>query len=176
VPVILIFTKFESQEAIAFKKLMQECPAEEAMSQAAEQARHDFDQAHLSRFRDRKYPPKEILYLKDMDKEGAQCSEIIELTTIALGNATLKWLFVTVQQTNLKLRIERMFQSDANKKALRDYMIGRLESVKFAKYVWRWYFHLFRLVCASAITQVLTCQFYHFMCAAPFVTLPYLRQ
>jgi hypothetical protein len=130
VPVILIFTKFESQEAIAFKKLMQECSAEEAMSQAAEQARHDFDRAHLSRFRDRKYPPKEILYLKgrcsvaglsirhsdnvvhwqDMDKEGAQCSEIIELTTMALGNATLKWLLVTVQQTNLKLRIEQMFQ------------------------------------------------------------------
>jgi hypothetical protein len=45
-----------------------------------------------------------------MDKEGAQCSEIIELTTKALGNATLRWLLVTVQQTNLRFRIQRMFQ------------------------------------------------------------------
>jgi hypothetical protein len=64
VPVILIFTKFESREAIAFKKLMQQCSAEEALHRAAQQARDDFDHAYLSRFKGRKFAPKEILYLK----------------------------------------------------------------------------------------------------------------
>jgi hypothetical protein len=66
VPVILIFTKFESQEAVAFKKLIQQCSAEEALSRAAQQARHDFEETYLTRFKDRKYGPKEILYLKGM--------------------------------------------------------------------------------------------------------------
>jgi hypothetical protein len=66
VPVILIFTKFESQEAIAFKKLTQQCSPEDALSRAAEQARREFDHAHLSGFKNRKYAPKEILYLKGM--------------------------------------------------------------------------------------------------------------
>jgi hypothetical protein len=43
-----------------------------------------------------------------MDKEGAKCPEIIELTSNALGNETLKWLLVTVQQTNLRLCIRNM--------------------------------------------------------------------
>jgi hypothetical protein len=64
VPVMLIFTKFESQEAIAFKNLIQQCSPEDALSRAPEQARREFDQAHLSGFKNRKYAPKEILYLK----------------------------------------------------------------------------------------------------------------
>jgi hypothetical protein len=45
-----------------------------------------------------------------MDKESAQCSEIIELTTKALENANLKWLLVTVQQANHKFRVQCMFR------------------------------------------------------------------
>jgi hypothetical protein len=129
VAVILIFTKFESREAIAFKKLIQQCSAEEALHRAAQQARDDFDQTYLSRFQGRKFAPKEILYLKgifspaispldtdnvvheqDMDKDSADCSDIIESTTKALEKDTLKWLLVTVQQTNLRIRIQHMFQ------------------------------------------------------------------
>jgi hypothetical protein len=129
VPVILIFTKFESQEAIAFKKLIQQYSAEEALDRAAQQARDDFDQTYLSGFKNRRFAPTEISYLKgmslsclslldtdnivhgqDMDKEGAECSEIIELTTNALEKDALKWLFVTVQQSNLRFRIWQMFQ------------------------------------------------------------------
>ena len=45
-----------------------------------------------------------------MDKEDAQCAEIIELTTRALNDDTLKWLFVTVQKINLKFKIEHMLK------------------------------------------------------------------
>jgi hypothetical protein len=65
VPVILIFTKFESQEADAFRFLKQQSSTEEeAKSKAPQQARDNFDQEHLSRFTSQKYAPKGILYLK----------------------------------------------------------------------------------------------------------------
>jgi hypothetical protein len=44
-----------------------------------------------------------------MNKDGAACPELVELTMKALNSDTLKWLLVTVQPTNLKLRIQKMF-------------------------------------------------------------------
>ena len=64
VPVILIFTKFESQEANAFNKLQETCSYDKALLQAPHHARTQFDQEHLSRFKDRRYAPVEIVYLK----------------------------------------------------------------------------------------------------------------
>jgi len=110
VPVILIFTKFESQEADAFGRLQETCSVDDALLQAPKQARQNFEQDHLSRFKERKYPPKEVVYLKNMDREDAQCSEIIELTTKALNNDILKWLLATVQEVNLRFRIEQMLE------------------------------------------------------------------
>jgi hypothetical protein len=128
VPVILIFTKFESREATTFKMLKQECSDEEALARTPQEAQNQFNREHLSRFMDRKYAPKEILYIKgqclhtclsillatnivsDMNQDGAKCPEIVELTMKALNSDTLKWLLVTVQQTNLKLCIQQMFR------------------------------------------------------------------
>ena len=126
-PVILIFTKFESQEAVAFSLLEQQYPTEEALSKAPQQARENFDQKHLSRFTSRKYAPKGVLYLKgeycaihlrlvgcsdcqDMDKDDALCPEIVERTVELLNGDTLKWLLVTVQQTNTRLQVREMFR------------------------------------------------------------------
>jgi len=64
VPVILIFTKFESQEANAFNKLQETCSYDHALLQAPHYARKHFDKEHLSQFKDRRYPPTEIVYLK----------------------------------------------------------------------------------------------------------------
>jgi hypothetical protein len=68
--VILIFTKFESREAAAFKMLKQGCPVEEALSRAPQEALDKFEQEHLFRFMNRKYVPKEILYLKGQCLSG----------------------------------------------------------------------------------------------------------
>jgi len=64
VPVILIFTKFESQEANAFNKLQETCSYDDALLQAPHYACREFDQEHLSRFKDRRHPALEIVYLK----------------------------------------------------------------------------------------------------------------
>jgi hypothetical protein len=42
---------------------------------------------------------------QDMDKDDAVCPEIVELTVELLNGDTLKWLLVTVQQTNTKLQV-----------------------------------------------------------------------
>jgi len=121
VPVILIFTKFESQEADAFRRLQETCSDDDALLQAPQKARQNFEQDHLSRFRDRRYPPKEVIYLKNMNRGDAECSDIIALTTKALNNDTLKWLLATVQEVNLRLRIEQMLKSSIFKKSLNNY-------------------------------------------------------
>jgi hypothetical protein len=43
-----------------------------------------------------------------MHGENAECPDILELTMKALNNDTLKWLLATVQEVNLKLRINEM--------------------------------------------------------------------
>jgi GTPase Era involved in 16S rRNA processing len=123
VPVILIFTKFESQEAIAFQKLQKTCNFEDALALAPHQARQQFDQEHLYRFKDRRYPAKEVVYLKNMDGENADCSDILELTMSELSNDTLKWLLATVQEANIRLRIKVMLMSDNFKISLHDYIM-----------------------------------------------------
>jgi len=143
VPVVLIFTKFESQEAHAFGKLQETHSLDDALAQAPQQARQEFEQHHLSRFKDRKYPPKEVIYLKNMDKEDAQCSEIIELTTKALNNDTLKWLLATVQEINLRFRIEQMLKSDLLEYYLNNFKKNQ-ENTELAKEVWIWFPHLWK--------------------------------
>ena len=46
----------------------------------------------------------------DMDKDDAVCPEIVELTVELLKGDTLKRLLVTVQQTNIRLRVRYMFR------------------------------------------------------------------
>jgi hypothetical protein len=148
VPVILIFTKFESQEAVAFAKLQETYSLDDALARAPQQARQEFEQDHLSRFKNRKYPPKEIIYLKNMDKGDAECSEIIELTTRALNNDTLKWLLATVQEVNLKFRVEQMLRSKFLFEPFMTNEIIHMEKktyMKLARAVWIWFPHLWRL-------------------------------
>jgi len=45
-----------------------------------------------------------------MHREKVECSEILEVTTKALNNDTLKWLLAIVQEVNLKFRIKVMLQ------------------------------------------------------------------
>ncbi len=45
-----------------------------------------------------------------MDKENAECSDILELTMTALNDETLKWLLATVQEVNIRLQIKQMLR------------------------------------------------------------------
>ena len=66
VPVILLFTKFETQDSEAFEKLQSEGKKtlEEAHALAEKSAEEKFKSTELQRFTNRKYPPKDIIYLR----------------------------------------------------------------------------------------------------------------
>ncbi|TDL20162.1 hypothetical protein BD410DRAFT_841513 [Rickenella mellea] len=111
VPVIVIFTKFDSLDAIAFTKLEEEgAPFEEAEAQAPQLAELEFNKEQLPRIFGRKYAPAKVVYLRDMHKNG-KYEKIIELTTEALSSETLKMLLVSVQKTNLNLCISHALKS-----------------------------------------------------------------
>lgn len=68
-PVILVFTKFESLDAEVFNQLQtsSEYSVEDAIKQASHIAQKNFEKAHLAQFTNgRKYPPKNILFLKSI--------------------------------------------------------------------------------------------------------------
>jgi len=112
VPVIVIFTKFESLDAIACDNLEQEgLSFEEAEGKALQRAEKDFEREQRPRICRQTYPPKNILYLRNMHK-GGDCQEIIKCTTDALNDETLKMLLVSVQQTNLKMCIQFALRSE----------------------------------------------------------------
>ncbi|KJA18796.1 hypothetical protein HYPSUDRAFT_144590, partial [Hypholoma sublateritium FD-334 SS-4] len=111
VPVILVFTKFESLEAEVFAQLQMnsQYSGEEAIQQAQQVAQKTFEDKHLIHFTSgRKYPPKKVVFLKSityMDKENAQCSYLIEATLNALNSYTINLLLLEVQQINLGWRL-----------------------------------------------------------------------
>jgi hypothetical protein len=129
VPVILIFTKFDALDAIAFTNLEREGKAiEEAESEAPQRAREEFEKYELPRFMNHVYRPNGIVCLRSkctfslwmlpivscmscdpgmhMDGQVGQCSKIIELTAENLDDQTLKVLLISVQQANLKLKVK----------------------------------------------------------------------
>ncbi len=65
VPVIVIFTKFESCDAVAFNKLEDEgLSFEEAEDKASQCAEDDFKRDELPRILSQKYPPVKVVYLQ----------------------------------------------------------------------------------------------------------------
>jgi hypothetical protein len=53
------------------------------LSRAADEARHEFDQVYLSRFKSRKYAPKEILYLKGMSSSAVSSLGTLQEISLA---------------------------------------------------------------------------------------------
>ncbi|KIM30902.1 hypothetical protein M408DRAFT_321887 [Serendipita vermifera MAFF 305830] len=129
VPVIAVFTKFDALDNKAFAILREKnLPRADARKGAPGYAITDFEQRHLNSFYDRPYPPKAHVYLRDMDKEDANCNELLRQTAGALDNTLLEKLLVSTQQNNLKLCIEYCFKRVILAKVF-DNMSGLLPSL-----------------------------------------------
>ncbi|KIM26307.1 hypothetical protein M408DRAFT_330670 [Serendipita vermifera MAFF 305830] len=110
-PVIALFTKFDALDTKAFSVLRQEnLSRADARSGAPKRAISDFNQQHLSTFYDQLYPPKRHVYLRDMNKEGADCNELIRQTAGALDSEFLESLLVSTQENSLELCTEFAFR------------------------------------------------------------------
>jgi len=119
VPVIAIFTKCDALDDEAYRELEDEgIPWEDAQIQVPTRSLENFGKLHLDSLYKRRYPPKDHVYLRDMNKPDADCYNLLEKTAAALTNNVLQALFVSTQQNKLELCI-RYSVTWASKKILK---------------------------------------------------------
>ncbi|KIM19794.1 hypothetical protein M408DRAFT_334266 [Serendipita vermifera MAFF 305830] len=111
VPVIVVFTKFDALDDKAYDTLRKNnLSRSDARKEAPKHAVIEFEQRHLNSFYTKPYPPKRHVYLRDMNKEGTDCNELVRQTAGALDNEFLENLLVSTQRNNLELCIEYSFK------------------------------------------------------------------
>ncbi|KAG8827366.1 hypothetical protein FRC18_009908 [Serendipita sp. 400] len=106
VPVIVLFTKFDALDTKAFVALRKEGKSRiEARELASQRSVSSFEEVHLETLSTFSYSPKGHVYLRNMNKEGHDCGDLVEQTAAALDDETLRQLFVSTQRNNLKICI-----------------------------------------------------------------------
>ncbi len=131
VPVIAIFTKMDALDERAFNQLLNEGASfEEADSNAPSLAKDKFERSYLRPLtvEDVKNKPAHIVQLRgmlfhvnstgeptqpftthpDMDKEGANCDELIVRTSQALNGDTLRLFCLSILRNDIESRIKHV--------------------------------------------------------------------
>ncbi|KDQ16722.1 hypothetical protein BOTBODRAFT_30638 [Botryobasidium botryosum FD-172 SS1] len=111
VPVIVIFTKFDSLDSKAYQELRYDgLKHSEAQERASRRADEDFKRDHLSRILEQKYPPKGDLCVRNMHEAAGHeevikqtVAELLKKTSDSLDTDALKLLLATVQSNNVEL-------------------------------------------------------------------------
>jgi GTPase SAR1 family protein len=113
VPVIAIFTKMDALDEKAFNELMlmeedddEEVPFEKLKEQALIRATAIFEEKYLGRLHGVKHEPRCVVQLRDMDKEGTNCDELITKTSQALNGETLRLFCLSILRNNMESRIK----------------------------------------------------------------------
>ncbi|KDQ09338.1 hypothetical protein BOTBODRAFT_88998, partial [Botryobasidium botryosum FD-172 SS1] len=107
VPLVVIFTKFDSLEAGAFQKLKNKgLTRSEARAQAVEQADKQFRTTHLPHVFGEETPSYICLRTPDNHEVQAMMAELIQKTVDTVDVDSLKLLLVSVQQNNLQLAVK----------------------------------------------------------------------
>ncbi|KDQ17641.1 hypothetical protein BOTBODRAFT_29803 [Botryobasidium botryosum FD-172 SS1] len=146
VPVIAIFTKFDSFDSYAFQQLRgEEVDFFEARKRARDRANEHFDRVYLNRILQQRYPPKKELRIRNMHEVDGHdevikrtVTELLEKTSDALDTDALKLLLATVQNNNVEICITNSINSGfvtaAAQEALEsgDFLPGK----KFDQFIW----------------------------------------
>ncbi|KDQ10810.1 hypothetical protein BOTBODRAFT_35924 [Botryobasidium botryosum FD-172 SS1] len=119
VPVIAIFTKFDSLDSEAYQELRREgFEHSEAQKGAPRRADERFERVHLSRILEQRYPPKGELRIRNMHEADRHeevikqtVAELLEKTSDVLDTDALKLLLATVQNNNVELCITNFINS-----------------------------------------------------------------
>jgi hypothetical protein len=126
VPVIVVFTKFDALDDIAYEDLLERgISPDEATAQCEMHAMELFKQAGiLDKLSRTKFPPGHTAFLRsknfllqssctctfhfisDLNNPTSSIGSLLEETTSALDNRALQQLFVTSQLSNMKLSIK----------------------------------------------------------------------
>ncbi|KDQ53819.1 hypothetical protein JAAARDRAFT_136564 [Jaapia argillacea MUCL 33604] len=108
VPMIMIYTKFDDFVLQTQQFFMSQGEQEEdAFEKASLLAPNRFTEEYAKVFNKTRFPPLmddvSFTYYIDMDKPDANCDKLLEKTADALGDDTLRQLFVCIQKNNLDL-------------------------------------------------------------------------
>ncbi|KDQ16248.1 hypothetical protein BOTBODRAFT_622783 [Botryobasidium botryosum FD-172 SS1] len=106
VPVIAIFTKFDSLDADAYEELCKELPHKQAFAGAEVRADQTFDQTRLHLVRSQKHPPSGEKGRKSGKLIQKAMSELVDKTASSLDNNVLQQFLISVQQHNVELCIK----------------------------------------------------------------------
>ncbi|KAG2122097.1 hypothetical protein DEU56DRAFT_917899 [Suillus clintonianus] len=145
IPVIVLFTKFDALYDDEFVELTSKgVSRKDAQALASQQARESFDNGPqvkmLYNCEGNRRPPKCHVCLPDMAKDDADCGPLIERTAEILDDRVLKQLFVSTQQTNLKLCMIYAIKSNVGAEIEEDGRFYREE--EFVNDLVQWFPHI----------------------------------
>ncbi|KIL65055.1 hypothetical protein M378DRAFT_162626 [Amanita muscaria Koide BX008] len=107
VPVIAIFTKMDALDGEARSQLIWEkVPFRDIKEQVPIRAKAIFKKKYLQRLQEVKHKPRYIVQLRDMNKKGTNCDELIIKTSQALNSATLKLFCLSILRNDVESRIK----------------------------------------------------------------------
>ncbi|KDQ15321.1 hypothetical protein BOTBODRAFT_108895, partial [Botryobasidium botryosum FD-172 SS1] len=107
VPLVVIFTKFDSLEAKAFHELKGAgLTRQQAQQDAPQHAYAEFQRCHLPHLFGEKHPKYICLKKQNKTEIERKMAELMQQTVDAMDVDALKLLLVSVQQNNLQLTIE----------------------------------------------------------------------
>ncbi|KAF8344795.1 hypothetical protein F5887DRAFT_885852 [Amanita rubescens] len=104
VPLVTIFTKFDTQIACEFDKLT-DAKDEDEWERAREIAESTFQTVYLPKVLNAKYPPIAYVRLEDMDLPEKDCPELTQKTADAI-DTSIHQLFVLTQMNNLDCSVK----------------------------------------------------------------------
>ncbi|KAF8522583.1 GTP-binding protein [Hysterangium stoloniferum] len=111
VPIIAIFTKMDALDQEARSQLMwndDDLSREEIEKKVPGLAEDIFQKKYLKRLAEVKHKPRHVVRLRDMNKEGTNCDELIVKTSQALDGDTLKLFCLSILRIDIESRIKEV--------------------------------------------------------------------
>jgi len=152
VPVIAIFTKFDSLEAGSYRTLRNQGKTlKDAQKAAPSHAEEQFTLTCLPMICEQKHPPANTVILRQMHRQGSDfsaliqesLSELIKKTVDALTADVLKQLFISVQRNNVELCMKYALDSGTITKLAQDGSAGPPEDQLLSD-LFRWFPHVWK--------------------------------
>ncbi|KAJ7936878.1 hypothetical protein B0H13DRAFT_1852938 [Mycena leptocephala] len=112
VPIIAVFTKFESWIDAAYDDLPQDDSTDTEQAQQARQAAQlKFEETVRKVIENTKYPPNQFVQLQNLDEPATGCEALTEKTYAAIKEETLGDLFALAQTNSFRVGCNRILGS-----------------------------------------------------------------
>ncbi|KIJ35992.1 hypothetical protein M422DRAFT_180049 [Sphaerobolus stellatus SS14] len=107
VPVIVVFTKMDALDTKEWKKIKEgmTLPLGDAIDQARKNSLSIAKGIYLEKLCTMKYQPKGSVYMRDMNKDNTQCTELMQATVSVLDDRNLRHILVSTQQISIEISI-----------------------------------------------------------------------